>query len=89
MLSACQPTIGVALRCVWMVGCTSTCCVADSPGFDTEFVVDRDSQTLPAANIAFSGLHRDMPEEKLDLFKLVSRLMAEPRTGPSLMPTSA
>ena len=48
-----------------------------------EFVVNRYSQTLPTANITFSGLHRDMPEEKLDLFKLASRIMAEPRTGPS------
>ena len=65
------------------VGCTSMRCVDDSPGFDAEFVVDRYSQTLPAANIAFSGLNREMPEEKLDLFKLASRIMAEPRTGPA------
>jgi len=66
-----------------VVGYASRCCVAGSPGFDAEFVVDRYSQTLPATNIAFSGLHRDMPEEKLDLFKLASRIMAEPRTGPA------
>ena len=35
--------------------------VAGSPGFDAESVVDRHSQTLPAANVAFRGLHRDMP----------------------------
>ena len=37
------------------------------PRFDSKFVVYRHSQTLPAANIAFGGLHRDMPEKKLDL----------------------
>ena len=54
----------------------------NSSGFDTKFVVYSYSQTLLAANIAFCGLHRDMPKEKLDLFKLASRIMAEPRTGP-------
>ena len=48
------------------VGCTSRCCVAGSPWFDAEFVVDRYPQTLPAANVAFSGLNGDMPEEKLE-----------------------
>jgi hypothetical protein len=54
----------------------------NSSGFDTKFVVYSYSQTLLAANIAFCGLHRDMPEEKLDLLKLASQIMAEPRTGP-------
>jgi len=49
-----------------------------SPGLYAEFVVHRDSQTLPATNIAFSGLNRDMPEEKLDLLKFASGIMAEP-----------
>jgi len=44
---------------------------------------------LFAANIAFCGLHGDMPEEKLDLLKLASRIMAEPRTGPPEMPHAA
>ncbi len=61
---------------------TSKCRVADSPGFDTKFVVYRYSQTLLAANIAFSGLNRDMSKEKLDLFKFASGIMTEPRTGP-------
>jgi hypothetical protein len=56
--------------------------VNDSPGFDAKSAVYTYSQTLLAANIAFCGLHRDMPEEKLDLLKLASRIMAEPRTGP-------
>jgi hypothetical protein len=56
--------------------------VTNSPGFDTKFVVDRYSQTLPAADIAFGGLHRDMPEKKLDLLEFASGIMAEPRAGP-------
>ena len=54
-----------------------------SSGCDTKSVVNSYSQTLLAANIAFCGLHRYMPEEKLDLLKLASRIMAESRTGPS------
>jgi hypothetical protein len=53
--------------------------VNDSPGFDAKSVVYSYSQTLNAGNIAFCGLHRDMPEEKLDLLKLASRIMAETR----------
>ena len=53
--------------------------VAGSPGFNTKFVVDRYSQTLPTANIAFDGLHRNMTEEKLNLLELASGIMAEPR----------
>jgi hypothetical protein len=44
--------------------------VNDSLGFDSKPVVYSYSQSLLAANIAFCGLHRDMPEEKLDLLKL-------------------
>lgn len=52
----------------------------DSSGFDSKSVVYSYSQTLLAANIAFGGLHRDMPKEKLDLFKFASGIMAESRT---------
>jgi len=31
---------------------------------------------LLAADMAFGGLHRDMPEQKLDLLKFASRIMA-------------
>ena len=37
---------------------------------------------LPAANMAFIGLHGDMPENKLDLLKFASGIMAESRAGP-------
>jgi hypothetical protein len=56
--------------------------VTNSPGFDSKFVVYRYSQTLPAANIAFGVLHRDMPEKKLNLLELASGIMAEPGAGP-------
>ena len=65
-----------------VVACTSSCGVNNSSGFDTKSVVYRYSQTLLAANIAFGGLHRDMPEKKLDLLELAPGIMAETRTGP-------
>ncbi len=52
---------------VCSVACPSMCLIADSAGFNSEFVVDGHSQTLPAANVAFGGLHGDMPEKKLNL----------------------
>ena len=74
-------TNGIKASCR-IVACTSTCGVNNSPGFDTKSVVYRYSQTLLAANIAFRGLHRDMPEKKLDLLELAPRITAETRTGP-------
>jgi hypothetical protein len=60
--------------------------VTKSAGFDAKFVVYRHSQTLPAANIAFGGLHREVPEKKLDLLELASGIMAEPRArSPEIM----
>jgi len=53
--------------------------VISSPRFYTKVVVYRYSQTLPAANIALGGLHRDMPEKKLNLVEFASGIMAEPR----------
>ena len=61
------------------IGCRSRRCLVDSPGFDTEFVVDCYSQTLSAANIAFGGLNRDMPVKIRNLLELASRIVAEPR----------
>jgi hypothetical protein len=51
-------------------------------GFDPKPIVNGDFQPLFAANIAFCGLHRDIPKEKLDLLKLSSRIMTELCTGP-------
>jgi hypothetical protein len=56
--------------------------VNNSRGFDAKSVVYRYSQTLLAANVAFCGLHRDMPKKKLDLLEFASRIMTESRTGP-------
>jgi hypothetical protein len=63
-----------------IVAYASSCGVNHSPGFDSKSVVYRYSQTLLAANIAFGGLHRDVPEKKLDLLELAPRIMTEPRT---------
>ena len=49
--------------------------VNNSSEFDAKSVVYRYSQRLPAANMAFIGLHRDMPEKKLDLLELASRFI--------------
>jgi hypothetical protein len=65
------------------VACTSGTGVNNSPGFDTRSVVYSYSQTLLAADIAFCGLHRYIPKERFNLLKLASRIVAEPRTGPS------
>ncbi len=62
-----------------IVGCTLRRFVDDSPGFDAEFVVDCYSHTLSAANVASGGLHRDIPEKKLNLLELVSGIVVEPR----------
>src|SRR5438876_5588232 len=62
-----------------IVAYASSCGVNNSPRFDTEFVVYRYSQTLLAAKIAFGGLHRDMPEKKLDLLEFPPRIMADAR----------
>jgi hypothetical protein len=70
---------GIGLEFGRVVGCPSGYFVDDSPRFDAEFVVDCYSQTLSAANVAFDGLRRDMPEKKLNLLGLASGIMAEPR----------
>jgi hypothetical protein len=52
------------------------------PGSIPSLSFNSHSQTLFAADIAFGGLHSDMPEKKLDLLELAARIMAETRTGP-------
>src|SRR5579864_3692100 len=42
----------------------------------------RGSNPLLAAKVTFGRLHRNVPQEKLDLLQLPSRGMAEPSTGP-------
>jgi hypothetical protein len=45
-----------------------------------DFVIDRISQWLLAAEIALRGLNADMPEQELDLFKLPAGLMTHAGT---------
>src|SRR5579864_7899065 len=49
---------------------------------DANPIIDGGSNSLLAAQVAFGGLHRNVPQEKLDLLQLPSRSMAEPSTGP-------
>lgn len=49
--------------------------------FLTQVVVDRRTQVLVGAQVAFGGHDRSMAEEKLYLFEIASRLAAELRTG--------
>jgi hypothetical protein len=58
-------------------------------GLDANAIIDGGSNSLLAAQVAFGRLHRNVPQEKLDLLQLASRSMAEPSTGPSLMPHAA
>jgi hypothetical protein len=51
--------------------------ITGSPGYNPEFVIDRYSQKLPVAHIAFRGLHRDVTEKELNLLELASRIMAK------------
>jgi hypothetical protein len=49
---------------------------------DANPIIDGGSNSLLAAQVAFGRLHRNVPQEKLDLLQLPSRSMAEPSTGP-------
>jgi hypothetical protein len=51
-------------------------------GLDANAIIDGGSNSLLAAQVAFGRLHRNVPQEKLDLLQLPSRSMAEPSTGP-------
>jgi hypothetical protein len=44
----------------------------------TDTVVHGISDLLLAAKVALSGLHRDVPEQKLDLFKFTASNVTEP-----------
>ena len=49
--------------------------------FDANPIIHRSSQPLLAAQISFSGLHRNETQEKLDLFQFPTCGMAKPSTG--------
>ncbi len=46
--------------------------------FDTDVIIHRVADFLLAAKVTLCGLHRDVPEEKLDLFELTPRHVTEP-----------
>src|SRR6266853_3483907 len=50
---------------------------------DANPIIDGGSNSLLAAKVAFGRLHRNVPQEKLNLLQLASRCVAEPSTGPS------
>jgi hypothetical protein len=52
-----------------------------SEWFQANLVIDCVPQPLFAAQITFCRLYADMSEQELDLFKLASGFMAEPRTS--------
>ena len=52
-------------------------------------VIHRVPRFLLAAEITFGRLHRDMTEQKLDLFQLSSGEVTQPRATPTTMPHAA
>ena len=50
---------------------------------DPDLIVHRLPQSLFTAEIFFSGLYRDVPQKKLNLFQLTSSAVAETGTRPS------
>src|ERR1035438_1510455 len=50
-------------------------------GLDSDFVVYRRSNSLRAAKVPLRRLHRDMPEEELDLFQFATGGAAESCTA--------
>jgi hypothetical protein len=51
--------------------------------FDAESIIHGMAQSLLTAQVFFRRLHGYMTEQKLNLFKLASRIVTEPRTRPS------
>jgi hypothetical protein len=47
-------------------------------GLDAQRIVDGDSELLFAPEIPLPRLHRDVPEEKLNLLQLAAGQMAQP-----------
>jgi len=50
---------------------------------EVEKIVHRMSEILFAAEIAFRGLHRCMPEQELNLLQLTTAVVAQLGTGPA------
>jgi hypothetical protein len=51
--------------------------------FQTDFVVDRISESLLAAQVSLRRLHAYMTEQELNLLKLPTSFMTQARAGPS------
>jgi hypothetical protein len=60
-----------------------TCEIRTHPGSIPSLSLTAILKRCLQADIAFCGLHRDMPEKKMDLLELTSRFMAQARTRPS------
>ena len=58
-------------------------------GFNSDRIVHRILKALLAAQVALSGFDGNVSEEKLNLFELACRLMAEASTRSALMPHAA
>jgi len=58
-------------------------------GSEVDKIVHWMSQILFAAQITLRGLHGCVPEQKLNLLELPTAVMAQLRTGPTVMPNSA
>jgi hypothetical protein len=50
---------------------------------DANAIIDGGSNPLLAAKVTFRRLHRNVPQEELNLLQLASRCVAEASTGPS------
>jgi len=64
-------------------GIIAFCSLFSRTGFNPYLVVDGLSQSLFAAEIFLSGLHRDVAQQKLNLFQLAPSTVAEASTRPS------
>jgi len=56
---------------------------------DANVIINGALDFLLATKVALCGLHRDMPEQKLDLFELSTCNVTEPGACPPLMPHAA
>jgi len=63
--------------------------VSYQAGFNPEPIIDGMPESLLAAQVFFRCLHRNMTEQKLDLFQLASRIVTEPSARPTPMPHAA
>ena len=64
-------------------GIIAFCSLFSWTGFNSDLVVDGLSQSLFTAEIFFSCLHRDVAQQKLNLFQLASGAVAEAGTRSS------